>query len=195
MINFKKNHKITLYSAVITKSLVENAHNKGMAVAAWFWRGDPDYYYDLFELGVDVIITDYPLRVSNQLKEYKADKIYLEGCENIEKNIDNISTCSSCKNGYVLIKLPEEEKSLCKIKYELDPDFYATDLFGIYHRKNIYSIQIYNSPFGDFSLCQKNKKNIFYFEWKFDLYDYDGTNYKINSKLNYDHLTDKNIKN
>ena len=193
-INYQKNHQISLHSFFISKELVEKAHNKGMTVAAWFWPGDPDYYYDLFEMGVDVIITDYPLKVENQLKEFKSDKIYLEGCETIEKNIDNIASCSSCKSGYELIKIPEQEKRLCKIKYELDPDFFYIDLFGIYHRKNIYSIKLYKSPFGDYAICQKNKKNIFYFEWKFDLYDYDGTNYKINSKLNYDHLTENNIK-
>ena len=45
---------------------MEKAHNKSITFAAWFWPGDPDYYYDLFELGVDVIITDYPINVSNQ---------------------------------------------------------------------------------------------------------------------------------
>ena len=163
-----------------------------MSVGVWFWPGDPDYYYDLFEMGVDVIITDYPKRVENQLKEYHSNKVYLEGCETIEKNYNNIASCTSCKKGYELIRISEQEKSLCKIKYELDSDFY-TDLFGIKHKKNIYSIKLYKSSFGNHAICQKNKKTIFYFEWKFDLYDYDGTNYKINSKLGYDQLTEKNI--
>ena len=50
----------------LTKGLVEKAHNKVITFAAWFWPSDPDYYYDLFELGIDVIITDYPINVSNQ---------------------------------------------------------------------------------------------------------------------------------
>ena len=193
LINYQKNHQISLHQFFLTKKIVEKAHKNGMSVGVWFWPGDPDYYYDLFEMGVDVIITDYPKRVANQLKEYHSDKFYLEGCETIEKNYDNIASCTSCKNGYELIRISEQEKSLCKIKYELDSDFY-TDHFGIYHKKNIYSIKLYKSPFGNNAICQKNKKNIFYFELKFDLYDYDGTNYKLNSKLGYDQLTAKNIK-
>ena len=193
LINFKKNHQIALHSAVISKSLIETAHNKGMTLAAWFWPSEPDYYYDLFEMGVDVIITDYPIKVQTQLKEYKEDKIYLEGCEAIKKNSDNITTCLSCKNRYELIRIPEQQKSVCILKYELDQDFYTNDVNGIYFRKNMYSIQIYKSPFDNFAICQKNKKNIFYFEWKFDLYDYDGNKYKIKTLLDYELLTEKII--
>ena len=57
-----------------------------MTVGVWFFS-EPNNrdYYDLFEIGVDVIITDYPIRVANQLKLFYSNNNYLEGCKSIEK--------------------------------------------------------------------------------------------------------------
>lgn len=79
------------------------AHNFGMTVGVWFLDEKKDNnYYDLFEMGVDVIITDYPIRVLNQLNEFYSDTITLEGCDTLDKNIYNITSCTSCKEGYVI---------------------------------------------------------------------------------------------
>ena len=177
-INYEQLYQISLHSFFLSKDFVQKAHDKGKIVGVWFWPSDPDYYYDLFEMGVDVIISDYPIRVANQLNEYYSDKKHLEGCESIEKtfNIDGeVLTCSSCLVGYELVKIYEEERNLCKLKYELDPDFYKKGYFGHYYQKNIFSIKMLDSPFGDYTICQKNGKTIFYFEWMFGLYGYDNS--------------------
>ena len=46
------------------QSIIEYAHNKGMTVAIWFFsdiplNNEPKNYYDIFDLGIDVIITDF----------------------------------------------------------------------------------------------------------------------------------------
>ena len=91
-------HQITLNARFIKnfQGIVKQAHDNGMSVGAYFFDEPKDYYF-LFEIGVDVIITDYPIRVQNQLNEYLSDKIYLEGCQSIEKNNNNLSSCTSCE--------------------------------------------------------------------------------------------------
>ena len=85
----KPNHQISLNALRIKtfESNVKKAHSKNMTVGVYFFS-EPNnrQYYDLFEIGVDVIITDYPIRVSNQLKLYYTNNYYLEGCKSIEKN-------------------------------------------------------------------------------------------------------------
>ena len=172
----KPNHQISLNAKFIkdNEDFVKKAHDKGMVVGAWFFiENSFMQYYDLFEIGVDVIITDYPRRVSNQLKEYYSDKIYSEGCKSIEKNFYNIPSCSSCLNGYELVYIIEKDRKLCKLKSEIDPDLYIKDNYGVYHEKKIFAIKMLLSPISNYALCQKNNKNIFYFEWLFDLYGYD----------------------
>ena len=124
-------------------------------------------------MGIDVIITDYPIKVSNQLKDYYSDKLTIEGCKSIEKNNKNIKSCKSCKNGYELVNIVEKNKNICKLKYELIPDLYKKNDFNIYYEKNIVSIKMLYSPIEKKGICQKNGKTIFYFDWLFDLYGYD----------------------
>ena len=131
----KKNHQISI-NAVFLKNnpqFVKEVHDKGMTVGVWFFS-EPNnrQYYDLFEIGVDVIITDYPIRVANQLKEYFSDDIYLEGCKSIEKGSNSLSSCKSCQIGYELVKIKESNRNLCKLKYEIDPDLYILDDYSIY---------------------------------------------------------------
>ena len=178
----KPNHQISLNAKFIkdNEDFVKKAHDKGMTVGVWFFiENSYMQYYDLFEIGVDVIITDYPRRVANQLKEYYSDKIYSEGCKSIEKNFYGIPSCSSCLNGYELVYIIGKDRNLCKLKTEIDPDLYIKDNNGVYHEKNIFAIKMLLSPISNYALCQKNNKNIFYFEWVFDLYGYDYDSYIV----------------
>ena len=170
------NHQISMNALLIGKNpkILEAAHKNGMTVAVYFFT-EPNnrYYYDLFEIGVDVIITDYPIRVANQLKEYYLDKIHLEGCETIDKNSKNISICTSCQNGYEKVYIKEQDRTLCKLKYEIDPDLYINNGFNVYYEKNLIEIKMLWSPIDNENICYKNNKTIFYFEWLFDLLGYD----------------------
>ena len=205
----KPNHQITLNVRFIKNypGFVKQAHDKGMVVGVYFFNilniiKEPEQYYDLFDIGVDVIITDYPLRVKEQLIEYYSDKAHLEGCKTIEKNDKNITTCTSCESGYVLVRRREEERNLCKLKYEIDQDLYTIDTSGVYHEKNIFAIKMLFSPIGNHTICQKNGRTIFYFEWKFDLYGYEGSykrrfilnENKIKYSSGFAKLTEKHIK-
>ena len=92
----KPNNQISLNALFLKKNpqFVKEVHNKGMTLGVWFFS-EPNNrdYYDLFEIGVDVIITDYPIRVANQLKLFYSNNNYLEGCKSIEKNSNNLSSC------------------------------------------------------------------------------------------------------
>ena len=176
----KTNHQISLNAQYIknNQSIIEYAHNKGMTVTIWFFsdihlNNEPKNYYEIFDLGIDVIITDYPLRVANQLKDYYSDNLNLEGCNSMEKNVQMKKTCTSCDNGYELLRIEALERNVCKLKYELIPELYEKDKYGIYHEKNIFAIKMLLSPIEQNAICQKNGKTIFYFEWLFDLYGYD----------------------
>ena len=79
----RPNHQISVNALFIksNEDLVKKIHDKGMTLGVWFfYETSSRQYYDLFEIGVDVIITDYPRRVANQLMEYYSYKNYLEGC-------------------------------------------------------------------------------------------------------------------
>ena len=82
------NHQITVnaYGVKNNPEFVEEVHDKGMTIGVYFYD-EPNnrQYYNLFEVGVDVIITDYPIRVANQLNDYNSNSIELEGCKNVEK--------------------------------------------------------------------------------------------------------------
>jgi glycerophosphoryl diester phosphodiesterase len=77
----KKNHQITIKNDYAKKETVKKAHDNGMTVGVYFLK-EPENHYDLFEIGVDVIITDYPIKVANQLKEYYYNTI---SCSIIKK--------------------------------------------------------------------------------------------------------------
>ena len=183
-----------------------------MTIGVWFYNEpkNKNYYY-LFEIGVDVIITDYPIAVREQLHEYNKNIIYLEGCESISKNSYNLATCDLCKKGYELTYINEYNRTLCKLKYELDPDLYIKNDKGVYYEKNIFAIKMLYSPIKEYFMCQKNDKTIFYFEWLFDLYGYDYYSYSsyyynyfysrivkyilsIESEYGYGKLNEKQIK-
>ena len=71
---------------------VEEVHDKGMTIGVYFYvETNNTQYYNLFEVGVDVIITDYPIRVANQLNDYNSNSIELEVCKNKKKKITIIS--------------------------------------------------------------------------------------------------------
>ena len=98
----KQNHQISLNALFIlnNKELVKMAHENGMTVGVWFWK-ETNVYYDLFEIGVDVIITDYPMIVAKQLNEFNSEKNYLEGCKtSIKNNNTKIQNCLKCQDGY-----------------------------------------------------------------------------------------------
>ena len=160
----RTNHQISLNALFLKNNpnFVKDAHDKGMTVGVWFFS-EPNnmQYYDLFEIGVDVIITDYPIRVANQLNDYYSHKNYLEGCKSIEKTIYNLSSCISCQIGYELVYINEQRRKLCKLRYEIDSDLYIKEELGVYQEKKIISIKLLNSPFDDYAVCQKNGKTIF----------------------------------
>ena len=197
----KPNHQISVNAKFIlnNKKFVKEAHDKGMTVGVYFFS-ESRQYYDLFEIGVDVIITDYPLEVARQLNIYYSNDSYLEGCKSFEKNEYNIFSCILCENGYHLVLIREQNRKLCKLKYEIDPDLYTKDNFDVYQEKNIFGIKMLFSPFDKSAICQKNGKTIFYFEWRFDLYGYDFYERKFilkipaNEKEKYSKLTEKHIK-
>ena len=192
----KRNHQISINAQFIKDNpeIVEKAHNEGMTVGLWFFsdiKKEPTNYNDIFDLGIDVIITDYPIRVAEQLKKYFADKLgvdnsvntdyepnlLLEGCKSVEKNNKNFLSCKSCKNGYELVYRVEQDRNLCKLKYEIIPDLYIRNEQGIYYERNIFAIKMLMSPIENEKLCRKNGKTILYFEWLFDLYGYDYDSY------------------
>ena len=201
-INFnyeKPNHQISLYDIFITDDVVEKAHNNNMTVAAWFLDEKNDrYYYELFEKGVDVIITDYPMRVAEQLEMYKNDNISQEGCKSVIKINNRLFSCTSCESGYQKVNIIEQQRNLCKLKYELDPDFYVKDIFGIlteiYTEKNIDAIKMLYKPFYNQKICKKNGNTIFYFDWLFDLYDNYDNNCIFSKKIGFTQITENYIK-
>ncbi len=182
----RSNHQISINADFIKKNpeIVEIAHNNNMAVGLWFFK-EPKEYYNLFDLGIDVIITDYPIKVAKQLEKYISDNsdniysnnsnTYLEGCKSVEKNYNvKLLSCTSCKNGYELVFKKDQNRTLCKLKYEIIPDLYIkNNSTNIYYEKNIFAIKMLMSPIQNETLCQKNGRIIFYFEWLFDLYGYD----------------------
>ena len=78
-----------------------------------------------------------------------------------------------------MVYIIEKDRNLCKLKFEIDPDLYVKDDNGVYHDKKIIAIKMLLSPIRNHALCQKNEKNIFYFEWLFDLYGYDFDSYIV----------------
>ena len=204
----KYKHQISLNAQYLKNNpnIIKLAHDRGMTVGLWFFSDvwpEPKNYYEIFDLGIDVIITDYPIKVSKQLEEYYLDQIKLEGCNSIEKNEKNISSCKSCEIGYVLVYIKEQYRNLCKLKYEIVPDLYIKDSYGIYHERNIFAIKMLFSPIKTNALCKKNGKIIFYFEWLFDLYGYDDGPFirkyilnkeKVRYSQGYSLLTENHIK-
>ena len=86
-----------------------------------------------------------------------------------------------------------QSRNLCKLKYEIDPDLYIKGNFNVYYEKTIYSIKLLLSPIDNYSICQKNGKTIFYFEWLFDLYDNDGMKLILNNIYGYGQLSEKHL--
>ena len=193
----KPNHQISLNHGFITDDVVKNAHDNGMTVAAWFFSEILiDNYYSLFEKGVDVIITDYPMKVAEQLELYENGEIYLEGCESVIDRDNKLPSCNKCKIGYQKVQIIEQDRNLCKLKYELDPDIYIKDIFGTYTEKNIIAIKMLYDPIYNETLCQKNGNKIFYFDWLFDLYDNQNNKCILskNKGLLYTQINEKFIK-
>ena len=72
----RRNHQISFNAFTIqyNQDIVKKVHDNGMTVRVFFLK-EPNQYYDLFEIGVDVIISDFPIRVANQINEYYSNKI------------------------------------------------------------------------------------------------------------------------
>ena len=183
----KPNHQISINALSLkgAPKIVEEAHNNNMSVAVYFFN-EPRLLYEIFEYGIDVVITDYPLRAAEQLKKYYSGENYLEGCKSVGKNFYDKLSCTECENGYELIYIIDKDRNICKLKYELNSDLYIKDDSGIYHEKNIFAIKMLFSPIKNEAICYKNGKKIFYFEWLFDLIGYDYDYYKfVNFSENY----------
>ena len=88
----KPYHQITLDADILKNNpeIVKKAHDKNMTVDVYFFNiffiHEPEEYYYFFEIGVDVIITDYPIKVAEQLENFYS-KNYLEGCLSTKKMI------------------------------------------------------------------------------------------------------------
>ena len=171
----RANHQISINALFIINNpkFVEEAHNNNMNCRNLVLFLDRRLLW-YFDLGIDAIITDYPLKVAKQLEKYNSnnsdDTIYLEGCKSIEKQNNNLLSCISCKNSYELIYIKEQNRNLCKLIYEIVPDLYIRDKQGIYQERNIFAIKMLMSPIKNEKLCQKNGRTIFYFEWLFEIY-------------------------
>ena len=111
--NFSANNQITLEASFLRAypHIVELAHKRGLTVGVWFVNfyniiKEPTQYNYLFEIGVDVIITDYPIRVKNQLDQYYSGNI--EGCKSTSIYTDNTINCNSCEEGYKRVYIEEK---------------------------------------------------------------------------------------
>ena len=62
---YQRNHTINAYWSKLTKDVCDKAHANGMAVLAWFYMGDKEddeIYKTLFDNGIDILCTNFPLR-------------------------------------------------------------------------------------------------------------------------------------
>ena len=60
-----KNHTLNLYWTKITKQICDKAHANGMGVLAWFYTGEKEneqIYKKLFDDGIDILCSNYPLK-------------------------------------------------------------------------------------------------------------------------------------
>ena len=64
------NHQISLNARFIknNEEIIQKAHENKMTVAVWFFLAEPFDYYYYFEIGVDVIITNYPRKVKSCIR-------------------------------------------------------------------------------------------------------------------------------
>ena len=143
--NFSANNQITLEASFLRAypRIVELAHKRGLTVGVWFVNfyniiKEPTQYNYLFEIGVDVIITDYPIRVKNQLDQYYSGNIYIEGCKSTSIYTNNIINCNSCEEGYERVHIGEKYRYLCKLKYEIDPELHIREYFDRYREKKYF---------------------------------------------------------
>lgn len=70
------------------------------------------------------------MKVAEQLELYENGEIYLEGCESVIDRDNKLPSCNKCKIGYQKVQIIEQNRNLCKLKYELDPDIFIKDIFG-----------------------------------------------------------------
>ena len=119
-----------------------------------------------------------------------------------KKNNKDLLNCLYCKKGYTLVEITNQNRNLCKLNYEIDPELYTKYYyFNFYKENNIFAIKMLYEPIEKRVICKKNGKTIFYFEWLFDLYGNDGyseRNFVINNDKakyrTYGKLTEKHIK-
>ena len=64
---------LNLYWRKVTKEICDKAHANGMAVFAWFYMRENEnekIWQRLFDYGIDIICTNYPLRAIKFRKYY-----------------------------------------------------------------------------------------------------------------------------
>ena len=74
------NHTINAYWTKLSKHVCDKAHANGMAVLAWFYMGDKEddeVYKRLFDNGIDILCTNYPLKAKKfRYFYYKKKKLW-----------------------------------------------------------------------------------------------------------------------
>lgn len=104
-------------------------------------------------------MTDYPIKVAEQLENFYS-KNYLEGCLSTKKNDKNLLSCLSYKIGYKSVIIEDQNRNLCKLDYEIDPDLYEN------YYNVIFAIKMLYAPIKDQASAGKitaiKKSNIFY---------------------------------
>ena len=65
--------KIQLFKPKFDQDMIRRAHEKGLAVNV-FWSDDPEETRQFLNMGIDTILTNDYLRISNVVKEWQAEK-------------------------------------------------------------------------------------------------------------------------
>ena len=80
MYNFNlKKTSLNLYWKSVTKNVCDKAHANGMAVFAWFYVGEnenEEIWQRLFDCGIDIICSNFPLKAKKFRNKYYIQKSY-----------------------------------------------------------------------------------------------------------------------
>ena len=60
-----------------------------------------------------------------------------------------------------MVRRREEERNLCKLKYEIEQNLYITDESGVYYEQNIFAIKMLYSPIDNNIICKKMEEQYF----------------------------------
>ena len=70
---------LNLYWRSVTKNVCDKAHANGMAVFAWFYLGEnenEEIWQRLFDCGIDIICSNFPLKAKKFRNKYYIQKSY-----------------------------------------------------------------------------------------------------------------------